>query len=133
MGKPSMMLSLPGLVGKEERDCFLFHFQFFFCKGYIPTLPVALIMPSKYSVALSLDSVTFRLWESLPIGERSKRIREALVVADLVVAKDADIAMLQDQLLDRIHQVRKLKMSNQELRAFGCMCVVGNVSVGDLE
>ena len=90
-------------------------------------------MPSKYSVALSLDSVTFRLWETLPIGERSKRIREALVVADLVVAKDADIAMLQDQLLDRIHQVRKLKMSNQELRAFGCMCVVGNVSVGDLE
>ena len=54
-------------------------------------------------------------------------------MADLVVVKDGEIVNLQNQTMRHINLIRKLQMSNQELRAFGCMCVVGNVSVGDLE
>ena len=84
-------------------------------------------MPSKYMVSVSLDDVTVAIWEGLPKGERSKRVREALTVANLTVAKDADIAMLQNQTLQHLKLIRKLKMSNQELRAFGCSCVVGGI------
>lgn len=83
-------------------------------------------------VSVSLDSVTVAIWEGLPKGERSKRVREALTVANLTVAKDADLARLLKQTEGHIRLIRQLKMSNQELRAFGCRCVVGGI-VPDVE
>jgi hypothetical protein len=89
-------------------------------------------MPSKYMVSVSLDSVTVAIWEGLPKGERSKRVREALAVANLTVAKDEQLLKLGKQAERHVHLIRQLKMSNQELRAFGCRCVVGGI-VADVE
>jgi len=133
MGKPSMMLSLLGFGWEGNRKLFPFSLAILFFQRVFTHPPYPATMPSKYMVSVSLDSVTVAIWEGLPIGERSKRVREALAVADLVVVKDGEIENLQNQTMRHINLIRKLQMSNQELRAFGCMCVVGNVSVGDLE
>tara|TARA_R110002096_G_C14205702_1_gene689395 strand:- start:96 stop:311 length:216 start_codon:yes stop_codon:yes gene_type:complete len=39
-------------------------------------------MPSQRTVALSLDEETLDIWDSLPRGERSKRVRDALKQAE---------------------------------------------------
>jgi len=85
-------------------------------------------MPSQRTVALSLDEETLVIWDSLPKGERSKRVREALTVANLTVAKDDEIENLHNQTMRHIRLIRQLKMSNHEIRHFGCMCVVGGIS-----
>lgn len=52
-------------------------------------------MPSKYSVALVLDSETNSIWDNLPVGERSHRVREALKNAGIVHERDLLIEALR--------------------------------------
>lgn len=52
-------------------------------------------MASKYTVTVSLDEVTKMMWEELPIGERSKRVRAAIKTASLVSEKDMLIGALR--------------------------------------
>ena len=95
-------------------------------------------MGAQRTVALSLDIESHLIWEQLPKGERSRRVREALSVAQLVLGRDAIIESLENQIQTNIHWIRKLRMSNQELRDFKCgrcrcACVVGSIGPGDIE
>ena len=59
-------------------------------------------MPSKYMVSLVLDKETIAIWEGLPVGERSSRIRASL--------KDAELAWGQDNLIKALRgQIKQLK------------------------
>jgi len=49
------------------------------------------------------------------------------------VTKDFEIELLENQIETNIDWIRKLRMSNQELRDFGCRCVVAGVPPEDLE
>jgi|TARA_R110000824_G_scaffold106109_2_gene250736 hypothetical protein len=55
-------------------------------------------MPSQRTVALSLDEETLEIWGSLPTGERSKRVREALRTASIVSERDLLIKCLDKQI-----------------------------------
>jgi len=79
-------------------------------------------MGAQRTVALSLDIESHLIWEQLPKGERSRRVR-----------KDFEIELLENQIETNIDWIRKLRMSNQELRDFGCRCVVAGVPPEDLE
>jgi len=79
-------------------------------------------MPAKFTVALVLDKETNELWDSLPDGEKSPRIREALRTASIVAEKDCR-ADAQSRLIASLRSDRKaLIMSNHELRYLPC-CV----------
>ena len=60
-------------------------------------------MPSQRTVALSLDEETIVVWKSLPVGERSERVREALRTAGIVAEKDMRI----DAMAGRIEYLEK--------------------------
>ena len=49
-------------------------------------------------VSVSLDNETVELWESLPVGERSKRLREALKQASIVNERDMLVEALRKQI-----------------------------------
>jgi hypothetical protein len=83
----------------------------FFEKPYIPTHPLT-IMPSHRTVALSLDEETQAMWQALPIGERSKRVREALRIATIVNDRDC----LVEALRRALDQCTK---QNKDLRLYG--------------
>lgn len=76
-------------------------------------------MPSKFVVGLSLDSELIEVWNSLPIGERSKRVRGALRTAALVEVRDSHIKALEEQIAINISIIRKLKLEITNLEAFG--------------
>lgn len=76
-------------------------------------------MPSKYTVALSLDFETNALWEGLPKGERSKRVREALINASIVAERDMLIEALRAQTLNYVSHIKNLKRELMNLEAFG--------------
>ena len=53
-------------------------------------------------VSVVLDNETIKIWEGLPVGERSKRIRASL--------KDAELAWGQDNLIKALRaQIQQLK------------------------
>ena len=53
-------------------------------------------------VSVVLDNETIEIWEGLPVGERSKRIRASL--------KDAQLAWGQDNLIKALRgQIKQLK------------------------
>jgi hypothetical protein len=70
----------------------------FFLEGYLPTRRLRPDMPSKYMVSVSLDLETITAWEALPMGEKSKRIREALRTASIVSERDLLIKCLDKQI-----------------------------------
>ena len=76
-------------------------------------------MPSKFVVGLSLDSELMDVWNSLPIGERSKRVRDALRTAELVEVRDSHIKSLEKQIDINIRTIRKLQLEITNLEAFG--------------
>jgi len=76
-------------------------------------------MPSKYTVALSLDFETNALWEGLPRGERSKRVREALIKSQIVAERDMLIEALRAQNKNYVTHIKKLKKEIMNLEAFG--------------
>jgi hypothetical protein len=76
-------------------------------------------MPSKYMVSVVLDNETIEIWEGLPVGERSKRVREALRTAEIVAERDSYIKALQSQneVLNRL--VKKLELKIVNFETFG--------------
>ena len=78
-------------------------------------------------VNLSLDDEAYEIWKLFPRGTRSRCIRDVL--------KDAQAAFRLAELLDHKdralniarNKIRRLELSNDELRAFGCQCVVSGV------
>jgi hypothetical protein len=66
-------------------------------------------MPSQRTVALSLDEETLEIWKTLPSGERSQRVREALRTASIVSDRDALVKVLRRQvksLKDEVYFLR---------------------------
>ena len=70
-------------------------------------------------VSLVLDKETIEIWEGLPVGERSKRVREALRTAELVEVRDSQIKALEAQISINIKTIRKLQLEITNLEAFG--------------
>jgi hypothetical protein len=69
-------------------------------------------MPSKFMVSVVLDNATIAMWEALPKGERSKRIREALRTATVVNDRDCLIIALR-------RQIKHLTKVNADFRLYG--------------
>ena len=67
-------------------------------------------MPSKFMVSVVLDNATIAMWEALPKGERSKRIREALTVASIVNDRDCLVEALRRALGDCIKKYKDLRL-----------------------
>lgn len=88
----------------------------FFSEGYLPTHRTPQIMPSKYMVSVSLDFETMQAWETLPVGERSKRIREALRTADLVLRRDLSIKKRDHEILELKKEIADMKLFLAEHR-----------------
>ena len=88
----------------------------FFSEGYLPTDLVHQIMPSKYMVSVSLDYETMQAWETLPVGERSKRLREALRTADLVLRRDLSIKKRDHEILGLKKEIADMKLFLSEQR-----------------
>ena len=70
-------------------------------------------------VSVVLDNETIEIWEGLPVGERSKRVREALRTAELVEVRDSQIKALEAQIQINIKTIRKLQLEMTNLEAFG--------------
>ena len=55
-------------------------------------------MPSKMTVALSLDDESSEIWDGLPRGERSHYVRESMKEIDLVRVQEDLIRKLRARL-----------------------------------
>jgi hypothetical protein len=83
-------------------------------------------MPSQRTVALSLDEETQAMWEALPRGERSKRIREALRTATIVNDRDCLIEALRRAL-------EQCTKQNKDFRLYGTRIEKGDKLVVKLK
>ena len=81
----------------------------FFLEGYLPTRRLRPDMPSKYMVSVSLDLETITAWEALPMGEKSKRVREALRTASIVSDRDALVKVLRRKIKSLENEVYYLR------------------------
>lgn len=81
----------------------------FFLEGYLPTRLFVAIMPSKYMVSVSLDEETATMWDNLPVGERSKRIREAIREAQTQLAYERHVEALRAQIKALKNEVYHLR------------------------
>ena len=68
-------------------------------------------MPSKYTVGVVLDDETNTIWDNLPVGERSKRIRAALKNAAIVNERDMLVSALRQQIKRWTHRCDHLEIS----------------------
>ena len=67
-------------------------------------------MPSQRTVALSLDKETLAIWDGMPRGERSKRVRDALKNAELVWGKDNLIKALRGKIKQAEKEISDMKL-----------------------
>lgn len=67
-------------------------------------------MPSKMTVALSLDEETCTIWDELPRGERSRYVREAMNKIDLIRVQEDLIMKLRDRLTAAEKEIKDLKL-----------------------
>jgi hypothetical protein len=61
-------------------------------------------MPSKYNASVSLDKHTFEIWENLPRGDRSKRVRDAMTISEIVFHKEIEVKHKESRIkhLERV-------------------------------
>ncbi len=77
-------------------------------------------MPSNFRVALSLDKEANDIWNQLPAGDKSRRVREALKTALIVYEKDLK-ADAQSELINSLRTDRKqLQRALDQARHFKC-------------
>ena len=78
-------------------------------------------------VNLSLDDEAYEIWQTFPRGTRSRCIRA--VLKDAQAAHDlAELLDHKDRALNIArNKIRRLELSNDELRVFGCKCVISGV------
>ena len=67
-------------------------------------------MPSKITVALSLDEDCRDIWDGLPRGERSKYVREAMNKIDLIKVQEDLINKLRNRLDSAEQQISDMKL-----------------------
>lgn len=67
-------------------------------------------MPSKMTVALSLDKETSDIWDELPRGERSRYVREAMNKIDLIKVQEDLIMKLRARLTSAEKEIKDLKL-----------------------
>jgi len=67
-------------------------------------------MPSKITVALSLDEESSLIWDGLPRGERSKYVREAMNKIDLIKVQEDLINKLRNRLDSAEQQISDMKL-----------------------
>jgi len=67
-------------------------------------------MPSKLTVALSLDEDSSVIWDELPRGERSRYVREAMNKIDLIRVQEDLIMKLRDRLTAAEKEIKDLKL-----------------------
>jgi len=78
-------------------------------------------------VNLSLDDEAYEIWGRFPRGTRSRCIRAVLKDSRRVLELE-ELADMKDRALNIArNKIRRLELSNDELRAFGCNCVIGGV------
>lgn len=75
--------------------------------------------PSKFTVALVLDHVTNIMWDELPVGERSSRVREALKRASIVNERDMLIEALRKQI-----RFKQRHLDRCEISLTMCKCEI---------
>tara|TARA_Y100000310_G_C20457856_1_gene703916 strand:+ start:245 stop:475 length:231 start_codon:yes stop_codon:yes gene_type:complete len=61
-------------------------------------------------VSVSLDEVTMMMWEQLPIGERSKRVREAIRSASAIEERDVAIESMERALKHRQRIIEDMRL-----------------------
>lgn len=77
-------------------------------------------MPSNFRVALSLDKEANDIWNTLPAGDKSRRVREALKTASIVHEKDLK-AEHQSKRINSLRIDRKqLQRALDQARHFKC-------------
>ena len=86
-----------------------------------------------HTVTMSLSDEAFEVWRAFPKGTRSPSIAALLEdakrleeIIKLLEHKDRAFAQAQSR-------IRRLELSNGELRHFGCMCVVGGVGPKEVD
>jgi len=67
-------------------------------------------MPSKLTVALSLDEESSVIWDELPRGERSRYVREAMNKIDLIRVQEDLIMKLRARLTSAEKEIKDLKL-----------------------
>lgn len=67
-------------------------------------------MPSKYTVAVVLDEESGAIWDSLPAGEKSKRVRKAISDAEIVERRDMLIEALRRQINNRERIISDIRL-----------------------
>jgi hypothetical protein len=67
-------------------------------------------MPSKLTVALSLDEESSMIWDELPRGERSRYVREAMNKIDLIRVQEDLIMKLRARLTSAEKEIKDLKL-----------------------
>ena len=67
-------------------------------------------MPSKLTVALSLDEESSAIWDELPRGERSKYVREAMNKIDLIRVQEDLIMKLRARLTSAEKEIKDMKL-----------------------
>jgi|TARA_R110000824_G_scaffold34206_3_gene108996 hypothetical protein len=70
-------------------------------------------------VSVSLDLETMRVWEGLPVGDRSGRVREALKTALVVQERDLLIESLRRRIDGLKTDLGKCNLAVKNLEAFG--------------
>lgn len=71
-------------------------------------------MPSKYLVSVSLDKETSMIWESLPIGGRSERLRTALKDAGVIRHREMTIEALRRQIKHAQQIIRDVSIFSKD-------------------
>lgn len=70
-------------------------------------------MPSKMTVALSLDEESGRIWDELPRGERSRYVREAMNKIDLIRVQEDLIMKLRARLTSAEKEISYFRLVKQ--------------------
>jgi len=91
-----LRLAAYGIGGKGSDNATLP--LFFFFPKVLTYPPLRRAMPSKFTVSLVLDKETNELWDNLPIGERSWRVRQALKDANTIEIRDRTIVAVRKQV-----------------------------------
>ena len=71
-------------------------------------------MPSKYLVSVSLDKETSMIWESLPIGGRSERLKTALKDAGVIRHREMPIEALRRQIKHAQQIIRDVSIFSKD-------------------
>ena len=67
-------------------------------------------MPSKMTVALSLDEESSMIWNGLPRGERSRYVRKSMKEIDLIRVQEDLITKLRARLDAAEKKIKEMKL-----------------------